>query len=72
LVAERRLHGKTIEDLRQDIKRTEDRNQTAFSISELIEKRGDEHWADELIEKVGPWAMVQLADVANQLEVMRK
>ncbi|KAF2743486.1 hypothetical protein M011DRAFT_471419 [Sporormia fimetaria CBS 119925] len=71
LVAERRLHGRTIEDLRADIQRTEDTNKTAYSISELIEKRGDEHWADEAIEKLGPWAMVQLADAANALEVVR-
>jgi hypothetical protein len=72
LVAERRVHGRIIDDVREDIKRTEDTSRTALSINELIEKRGDEHWADELLEGLGPWLMVQLADGANALEVMRK
>jgi hypothetical protein len=61
-----------LEDLRQDVKRTEDVHQTALTLTEFIEKRGDELWADELLEGLGPWLMVQLCDLAAFFEVLRK
>jgi hypothetical protein len=42
LIAERRVHGNTLEDLRQDVIRREDTQQTALSLNEFIEKRGDD------------------------------
>ncbi|KAF2875857.1 hypothetical protein BDV95DRAFT_562773 [Massariosphaeria phaeospora] len=71
LVVERRFHGNTIEDLREDIKHREDVDRTALSLTEYIEKKGDEKWADDLLEGVGPWLMVQLADMANFFESIR-
>jgi hypothetical protein len=71
LIVERRVHGNTLEDLRDDIKHREDTQLTALSINEFIEKRGDEKWADEIIEVMGPWLMVQLADMANFFETIR-
>jgi hypothetical protein len=72
LVIERRIHGNTIEDLREDVKRREDQRVTALSVTELIEKEGDEMWSDELIKDLGPWLMLQLSDLANSFESMRK
>jgi DNA-binding transcriptional regulator YdaS (Cro superfamily) len=72
LVIERRTHGNTIEDLREDIKHREDQRTTALSLTELVVKEGDENWSDHLLEGLGPWLMVQLADVANFFESMRK
>ncbi|KAL1648199.1 hypothetical protein SLS61_007071 [Didymella pomorum] len=71
LVIERRVHGNTIEDLREDIKHREDQRTTALSLTELIVKEGDENWSDDLLEGLGPWLMVQLADLANFFESMR-
>lgn len=66
------MHGDTIEDLRKEIIHREDTEQTALSLAELIVKKGDEKWADDLLEGLGPWAMVQLADMANFFETARK
>lgn len=71
LVAERRLHGQSIEDLREDIKHREDVERTALSLTEFIEKQGDENWAHDLLQDLGPWLMVQLADLANFFESVR-
>jgi hypothetical protein len=71
LVIERRVHGNGIEDLRADIKHREDQQQTALSLTEFIEKEGDEKWADEIVQTVGPWLMVQLGDLANFFETLR-
>lgn len=71
LILNRKIHEPTLNDLREDVKRTEDRNETALSITEFMEKEGDEGWVDELIRVVGPWIMVQLADLANLMEVLR-
>lgn len=72
LVVERRIHGNSMEDLRADIKRREDVERTALSLTEFIEKKGDKEWADELLQNLGPWLMVQLADMANFFETVRK
>lgn len=72
MVILRHFNGDTIEDIRNDIKRTEDIHQTAFSLAEFIEKEGDEVWADKILERLGPWLMLQLCDIANIFEVMRK
>lgn len=72
IVAERRIRGVTLENLREDIKHTEDTQQTALSLTELIEKKGDEHWTEDLLQDLGPWLMVQLSDAANFFESMSK
>ncbi|KAH7378192.1 hypothetical protein DE146DRAFT_701511 [Phaeosphaeria sp. MPI-PUGE-AT-0046c] len=71
LVIERRFHGNTLEDLREEIKHREDTQRTALSLSEFIEKRGDEKWADDIVSTLGPWLMIQLADLANFFESIR-
>lgn len=72
LVIERRLNAPSMEDIRQDIERTEDRQQTALTLTEYIQKEGDEKWADKILEDLGPWLMIQLADLANFFESLRK
>ena len=72
LVVERRVHGNTLKDLRDDVIRSETRQNTALSVSELIIKEGDEKWSDELLEGLGPWLMMNLADMADFFETVRK
>jgi hypothetical protein len=45
---------------------------TALSLAEFIEKKGDEQWLDPLIEEIGPWLLIQLSDLANLMEILRK
>ncbi|GAM87602.1 hypothetical protein ANO11243_056290 [Dothideomycetidae sp. 11243] len=71
LVIRRRYVGRTIEDIRNDIKRTEDVRRTAHTLSEYINKEGEDVWADNILQAVGPWLMIQLCDAANNFEVMR-
>ncbi|KAL5411508.1 hypothetical protein PMIN03_004836 [Paraphaeosphaeria minitans] len=71
LVFQRRTHGNTLEDLRDEIKHREDQRRTALSLTELIVKEGDQNWSDKLVEDLGPWFMVQLADLANFFESLR-
>ncbi|CAO2658052.1 Nn.00g073120.m01.CDS01 [Neocucurbitaria sp. VM-36] len=70
-VLQRHYHGNSLEDLREDIKHREDVERTALSLTELIVKEGDEDWSDKLLEGLGSWAMIQLADLANFCESMR-
>lgn len=72
LILHRKVRPPTIDDLKRDIIRTEDMAETALSIGEFVEKEGDQRWVDPLIEKVGPWALIQLSDLANIMEVLRK
>ncbi|KAE8854769.1 hypothetical protein PTNB73_10418 [Pyrenophora teres f. teres] len=35
------------------------------------EKRGNQNWAHDLLQEIGPWLMIQLADLANIFETVR-
>lgn len=72
LVVERRVHGNTLDDLRKGIAHRENTQKTALFLTECIDKKGDETWVEDLLQSVGPWLMVQLADVANFFESARK
>jgi hypothetical protein len=61
-----------MKDLREDIEHRENQRETALSLTELIVKEGDENWSDKLLEGLGPWLMLQLADLANFFESLRK
>ena len=71
-VLRRRLHPSTVDGVRKDLARTEDSVLTALTIGELIEKNGEHRWIEPLIEEMGPWLMIQLADLSNLLEVILK
>ena len=72
LVLKRWYHPPTLENLCEDIKRSEDTQQTALNLTQLIEQYGSRGWLDALIEKTGPNSMLQLEDMADALEIMRK
>lgn len=70
-VVEHFVFGNSLSNLREDIKHTEDIHKTALSLTEFIEKRGDDKWADDVVQVLGPWLMIQLADLANFFESIR-
>ena len=72
LVLKRWYQPPTLEDMRQEIERSENTERTALSITQLIEQHGSRGWLDAVIQKTGPAAMIQLEDTADALEVMRK
>ena len=72
LVLRRHLYPPTTEDLRENIKRSEDVEQTATNLTQLIEQHGSRGWVDALIEELGPRSLLALTDMANTLEIIRK
>lgn len=68
----RRLYPPTLEELRQDIKRSEDVQQTATNFTQLIEQHGSRGWVDALIDDMGPRALLHLTYAADTLEIIRK
>lgn len=72
MVMSRQLFGKTIKEVRTDLERTEDQDQTAYTLTEYIEKQGGGSWVEKLQEDLGPWLMIQLCDVADLFEILRK
>ncbi|KAI4762603.1 hypothetical protein E4T51_04394 [Aureobasidium sp. EXF-12344] len=71
LILRKRFVDKTLDDVRTDIERTEDKQQDPLDLTEFIEKHGDGSWLERLQEVAGPWVMVQLADIANMFEILR-
>ena len=72
LVLKRWYYPPTPESLNEDIKRSEDTQQTALNLTQLIEQHGSRGWLDALIEKMGPSSILQLEDMADALEIVRK
>ena len=72
LVLRRHLYPPTIDDLREDIKRSEDTEQTATNLTQLIEQHGSRGWMDALVQELGPRSMLALSDMADTLEIVRK
>ena len=62
----------TIPQLREKLERSEDSSKTAQDIHELIEQHGTHGWIDALIEKAGPTVQLQLEDMADLLEVLKR
>ena len=72
LVLYRWYNPPTAETLREDIKRSEDTQQTALNLSQLMEQHGSRGWVDAVIQKMGPSSILQLEDMADALEILRK
>jgi len=58
----------SLADLRASIERSIDRGATAFKVGELMDKHGSDDWLGPLMEDIGPFIQVQIADFANMLE----
>ena len=67
-----RYYPPTIGDLRKKLERSEDAERTALDLSELIEQHGAHGWVDPLIEKAGPTMLLQLTDLADFMEIVKK
>lgn len=72
IVLSRRLNPDSIEDMRENIKRTEDTKRTARNITELVNQHGAEGWLEFLVSNTGPTLMLQLEDMADLLERLTK
>ncbi|KAF7875256.1 hypothetical protein EAF04_002428 [Stromatinia cepivora] len=59
----------SVSALREEVSRNIDRGTTALKAGELMEKHGNKHWLGPLLEQIGPYLEVQIADLANFLEV---
>jgi len=70
LVLARRFNPPDVDDLRESVQRSEDPEQTAFDLNELIEQHGLTGWADILFKRFGELMVLQLSDTANTLEVV--
>ncbi|KAL8798625.1 MAG: hypothetical protein Q9182_006519 [Xanthomendoza sp. 2 TL-2023] len=71
LVVKRGLYPPTVEDVRKEIKRSEDVEMTAMNLTQLIEQHGSHGWTDALRQDLGPWLLLQLEDLGNVLEIWR-
>ena len=72
LVIRRRLYPPTVEYFRNELRRSEDIDETALSVAQLVEQHGKQGWVNALIQEVGPTFILQLEDLTNFLEILRK
>lgn len=55
-------------DLRAAIERSVNRGATALKAGELMDRHGSHDWLEPLLEELGPFIQIQVADLANMLE----
>lgn len=55
--------------LRDEFARNIDRGATALKAGELMDQHGNKDWLAPLLDQLGPYLQVQIADLANLLEV---
>ena len=67
-----RYYPPTIKQLREKLERSEDSTKTAQDVHELVEQHGPHGWVDALISKSGPTVQLQLEDMADTLEILKK
>ncbi|KAL8682480.1 MAG: hypothetical protein Q9186_001427 [Xanthomendoza sp. 1 TL-2023] len=72
VVVKRGFYPPTLEDVRKEIKRSEDVEMTAMNLTQLIEQHGSHGWTDALRQDLGPWLLLQIEDLGNVLEIWRK
>ena len=72
IVLKNRFAPTSVESLRESMQRALDSRNTATRFSELIDKHGRNDWLEPLMESLGPFAQLQLGDMANMLEVFEK
>ena len=72
LVLRRRYNPPTIADLRESIRRSENNEATALNLTQLIEQHGAHGWLNAMIDKTGPMMMMQLQDMADAMEMIRR
>ena len=65
-----RYYPSSMKHLRAAIQRSADRESAAFQFGEFVDRHGRDSWLDPLVEQVGPYAQLQLGDLANMLEVL--
>jgi hypothetical protein len=58
----------SLKELREGIERSIDRGATALKIGELMDKHGPDDWLGPLMDELGPFIQVQIADLADLLE----
>ncbi|RAL62368.1 hypothetical protein DID88_004934 [Monilinia fructigena] len=59
----------SVATLREEFSRNIDRGATALKAGELMGKHGNKDWLGPLLDQLGPYLQVQIADLANLLEV---
>ncbi|PSK36710.1 hypothetical protein B9Z65_1893 [Elsinoe australis] len=70
IVLENRFRKKRAKALEESLTRARDHGHTAFRFNELIHRHGPGEWYDPLIRELGPLAQMQLADLADFLEIL--
>ena len=71
MVLRNRFSPRSIESLRAAQQRAQEQGRKALKISELIDKHGNDNWLEPLARDLGPFAQLELNDVANLLEILQ-
>ncbi|ATZ48696.1 hypothetical protein BCIN_03g08810 [Botrytis cinerea B05.10] len=59
----------SVSALRDEFSRNINRGATALKAGELMDQHGNKDWLGPLLDKLGPYLQLQIADLANLLEV---
>ncbi|KAI4242910.1 MAG: hypothetical protein L6R40_003783 [Gallowayella cf. fulva] len=72
IVIKNRFFPSSVEALRNSMHRTHHERGQACNFGELVDKYGRKHWLEPLLDELGPFMQLQLNDMANMLEYLRR
>ncbi|KAL8921570.1 MAG: hypothetical protein Q9172_003969 [Xanthocarpia lactea] len=72
MTVKNRYFPSSVEALRASMHRAHDQRSKAYKLGELVDKYGQKHWLEPLLDELGPFVQLQLYDMANMLEVLEK
>ena len=62
----------TIEEMHTRLVRTEDKDEQAQDLSQLITKYGTHDWVDRLIDMAGPVLLYHIESLGDMFEILQK
>lgn len=68
----RRWHPSTVDEIRDTLAQSENKDGTAKSLTDLVTQYGTSGWVDRAIDNVGPELFDWLEYVADMLEMTQK
>ncbi|KAJ9639957.1 hypothetical protein H2199_006190 [Coniosporium tulheliwenetii] len=70
IVVANRYQARSVDSLRASHERELDKSTSALKFGEIINRHGSGNWIDPALNEIGPWAQIQLSDLADFFEII--
>lgn len=72
IVLKSRYFPSTAESVRESLDRSINKSEQALRWGEIVDRHGREKWIEPLLDEVAPFIQLQVGDIADFFEILRK